>query len=520
MGITGLFHRNGNELNRGDGTHPGHARPAAPAASAGPCVQALESRTLLSFGPAGPEFRVNTTTTDAQQTFGYTPGESVASDADGDFVVTWSGYGQDGSDWGVYAQRYDAAGVARGGEFRVNQTTTGPQYLSKAAMDADGDFVITWTSQYRAGDPGDVYARRYDAAGAARGGEFLVNQTTAGNQSESAAAMDADGDFVVTWTRAAIGRDEVYARRYDAQGVARGGEFRVNTSSNFHADDSTAAMDDDGDFVVVWNSLDQDGSFSGVYAQRYGDADRPPPAASVAARHVFYNNSAFDGNNPAANTSDDAAVATDKRALLPGQTASAANVSSYSRGINGVMIDVLNLPPATVSGGLLGVNDVAVRTTSPTAPNTWASGPAPSSVSVRPGPNGGHRVTLIWSDNAIANRWAEVKLLANADTGLAAPDVFRLGNLIGDADGSRAVNLGDFGALRQDFGRTGLSIANGRADFNRDGAVNLADFGLLRGNFGKSVPATPPALSPSASSSSSFAARLLADADAGADKEA
>ena len=40
-------------------------------------------------------------------------------------VITWSSYGQDGSQSGVLAQRYNAAGVAEGGEFQVNSYTTG-----------------------------------------------------------------------------------------------------------------------------------------------------------------------------------------------------------------------------------------------------------------------------------------------------------------------------------------------------------------------------------------------------------
>src|SRR5262249_18344584 len=72
------------------------------------------------------EALVNTTTLDVQQTFYQSP-HAVAMDAAGDYVVTWSSYGQDGSGWGVYAQRYDVNGKALGGEFRVNTTTLGDQ---------------------------------------------------------------------------------------------------------------------------------------------------------------------------------------------------------------------------------------------------------------------------------------------------------------------------------------------------------------------------------------------------------
>ena len=55
--------------------------------------------------------------------------------------------------------------------------------------------------------------------------------------------------------------------------------------------------------------------------------------AAVVGRYVFYNNSVWDGDNPAANGGDDLAIALDKQALLPGQTASFANYTSYSRGL-------------------------------------------------------------------------------------------------------------------------------------------------------------------------------------------
>src|SRR5437867_2874010 len=72
-------------------------------------LEELERREMLSVSPIGAEFRVNTYTTGDQRTFIESPG-SVATDAAGDFVVTWSSFGQTGdSGWGVYAQRYNAA---------------------------------------------------------------------------------------------------------------------------------------------------------------------------------------------------------------------------------------------------------------------------------------------------------------------------------------------------------------------------------------------------------------------------
>lgn len=102
-------------------------------------VQPLEPRVLLSITPVGPEFKVNTFTTSTQAT---TFSRSIASEDNGNFVVVWSSFNQDFSSWGVYGQRYDANGIAQGGEFRVNTFTLTEQQNPAVAMDADGDFVV------------------------------------------------------------------------------------------------------------------------------------------------------------------------------------------------------------------------------------------------------------------------------------------------------------------------------------------------------------------------------------------
>ncbi|MEX2114325.1 MAG: hypothetical protein WD845_14120 [Pirellulales bacterium] len=192
------------------GTRP-HRRPRLR-------FEALEDRRLLSVVPDGPEFLVNTFTTDGQ----YNP--SVATDVDGDFVVAWQSFGQEHLS-GIYAQRYNAGGVALGSEFQVNTTETDQQLDPSVAMDADGDFVVVWTSEpfLAAGQDGDgdgVYAQRYNAAGVAQGSEFRVNTYTIGDQNDATVAMDADGDFVVVWTSVAQENGfDVYAQRYNAAGM-------------------------------------------------------------------------------------------------------------------------------------------------------------------------------------------------------------------------------------------------------------------------------------------------------------
>jgi phosphoheptose isomerase len=201
-------------------------------------------------------------------------------DADGDFVIVWQSAGQDGSGDGVYGQRYNAAGVAQGTEFLVNTYTTDGQGFSSVAMDADGDFVVVWTSFDQDVSFDSVYGQRYNAAGVAQGTEFLVNTYTTPetytipDQNFSSVAMDADGDFVVVWQ--SLGQDGssygIFGQRYNAAGVAQGAEFRLNTFTTDNQRHPSIAMDADGDFIAAWRSDGQDGSSSGVYARRFTGA--------------------------------------------------------------------------------------------------------------------------------------------------------------------------------------------------------------------------------------------------------
>ncbi|MCA9094757.1 MAG: hypothetical protein KDA68_14820, partial [Planctomycetaceae bacterium] len=231
----------------------------------------LESRTLLSAGPIGSEVRVSTYTVSNQVS------PSIAMDADGDYVITWSGNIQDGSGYGIYAQRYNSLRQPQGNEFRVNVWTTGKQEDPVIAMDADGDFVIAWTSELQDGSGTAIAAQRYNAAGVPQGTELHVNTWTDSYQINPSIAMDADGDFVIAWSSFLQdgGGFGIYAQRYNALGAPQGAEFRVNTSTNTDQLSPSIAMDALGDFVISWRSFGQDGQYNGIYAQRFDSAGVP-----------------------------------------------------------------------------------------------------------------------------------------------------------------------------------------------------------------------------------------------------
>jgi hypothetical protein len=220
--------------------------------------------------PLGPEFRVNAYTTLSQGQ------ASVASDASGNFVAVWNSLGQDGSGRGIFAQRFAASGDALGPEFRVNSYTMFNQERPAVAADPSGSFVVAWNT-YGSGDANGVFGQRFDSAGAALGSEFRVNTFTTGLQTDPSIAVDAAGNFVVAWRTFSPGGGayDISAQRYASSGAPLGAEFRVNSYFPNAQVAPSVASDATGNFVVVWQSENQDGSMQGIFGQRYMSSGVP-----------------------------------------------------------------------------------------------------------------------------------------------------------------------------------------------------------------------------------------------------
>ena len=206
--------------------------------------------------------------------------------------------------------------------------------------------------------------------------------------------------------------------------------------------------------------------------------------STVTGRYVFYNQSKFDGNDAAANANDDNAIATDKIALLPGQSSSFANYTNYNRGLNGIMIDIAGLPP----GAGLSASDCEFKVGNSNTPSEWAALTAAPTVLIRQGAGvgGSSRVTLIWPAGAAIKQWLQVTVKANSNTGLGTPDVFYFGNAVGESGnvtGDYSVSLSDELLARNNpVSIIPGALVTNRFDFNRDGTVSVIDQLLSRNN--------------------------------------
>ena len=172
----------------------------------------------------------------------------------------------------------------------MNTYTPDPQYKPDVASDSQGNFVVVWQSPFQDGYGYGIFGQRYAASGARLGAEFQINTSTSGDQVDPAVARGAAGDFVVTWRGKDEDVDGTVARRFSPGGVPIGSDFRVNTYTTSDQLHPKVALLGNGNIVVTWESIGQDGSFSAVYAQRYacgvlGDTDGN---GTVAVADVFY----------------------------------------------------------------------------------------------------------------------------------------------------------------------------------------------------------------------------------------
>ncbi len=147
-------------------------------------------------------------------------------------------------------------------------------------MDADGDFVVAWNSNGQDGSIDGVFGRRFNAAGTPQGVEFQVNTYTASSQTSVDLAMEPGGDFVAAWNSfdqdgASTG---VFARLFSGAGAAQAAEFQVNNYTPDAQDNPAIGLAPDGDFVVTWESTGQDGNLEAIVARRVSAAGVPQAA--------------------------------------------------------------------------------------------------------------------------------------------------------------------------------------------------------------------------------------------------
>jgi len=173
--------------------------------------------------PQGSEFIVNTTTANAQEN------PDIIALSNGGFVVSWMSY--DGSDYEIHTRLFNATGAATSAEITVN--TYMPSDQSNASITAlnSGDFVVVWESQGQDGSNLGIYAQRFNLSGTPQGSEFIVNTTTTNAQEDPDVIALSNGGFAVIWeSYGATNEYEIHTRLFNSTGTATSSEIVVNST--------------------------------------------------------------------------------------------------------------------------------------------------------------------------------------------------------------------------------------------------------------------------------------------------
>ena len=266
------------------------------------------------FEPVSSDFLVNTLTS------GWQSKQSVASAANGHFMVVWHG-----SSGAVKGQVFDADGIKIGSELPVNPqrfsgnsdiasdvegnfwavSGDGAGYFSKYSnagellIDsqifhdasnpydpkitalADGRMLVSW---YDGGDPAgsDIFGQLISADGALLGDVVLLNTTVADSQRTLAISGLTSGGFVAAWQSYLQDGSlyGIYARVFDASG-AGGAEFRVNTQGFENQVSPDVIARSDGGFVIGWTDTAPPQQ---VYLQAYAAGGSPEGINEVISR--------------------------------------------------------------------------------------------------------------------------------------------------------------------------------------------------------------------------------------------
>lgn len=246
-----------------------------------PLIKTLATWTglcLLALSPAAAQFEERRLADDTRvnDELASTQGRPEVSAFDGGWVAVWES--REGvADLEIRAQIKTGLWVSD--DILVNDSSLGTQSGPAVGTDAQGNFVVVWSSNEPAEFGGDgsgwgIAARLFQADGTPRGASFQVNDFTAGHQMHPRVAMAADGSFIVTWrSNGSFGTDDsgssVQARLFDANATPIGLEFQVNDYTTFNQAYPDVAISTDGSFNIAWQSLLQDGSIDGIYVRRF-----------------------------------------------------------------------------------------------------------------------------------------------------------------------------------------------------------------------------------------------------------
>ncbi|WP_349266997.1 VCBS domain-containing protein [Veronia pacifica] len=200
--------------------------------------------------------------------------------SDGSYVVAWQSYDQDGDDYGIFAQHFDAKGNKVGSEYQLNTSTVDTQSDVSLSVFSDDTFIASWHS-YHIGvsSPDDVMGRKFSQNGTPLTDELNFNVSTSSNYQTRVTAL-ADDSYVLSWESAQV----IKSQRFNTDDTKLGNETTVSTSSTARYAESGAFSD--GGYVIAWFAGNVDGNSDGIVKQQFDNNGNKVGSETVVNTHV------------------------------------------------------------------------------------------------------------------------------------------------------------------------------------------------------------------------------------------
>ena len=159
---------------------------------------------------------------------------TISMDSKGDFVVAWRNHDKVSDT--VMARRYNLSGTPTSNLITVVTGSNNTYHSPAVAIDSVGAFVVAWVQEDAPFVGDSIHAQRYDANGHVSGSPITVIQADSNTNTpwSPSVAMNAVGDFVVTWSiyNNKSNASFVYAHAFRSSGQSRGSQFTVAQGDN------------------------------------------------------------------------------------------------------------------------------------------------------------------------------------------------------------------------------------------------------------------------------------------------
>ncbi len=215
--------------------------------------------------PMTDEFCVNTER-DGNQTY-----PAVATDTQGRALIAWQGPGTDGEE-DIYACIFDVNGIALTDELFVNTTTSGQQMNPNVATNGNGTFLVVWEDEQVSGRTA-IVGRMLNEFGTPLSPEFPIDSGSWDCRYPDA-AMNSSGNFSVVWMRDRSSNTTV-CRSFDPNGVATTEPLEVNIEGISSITCPSIAMSPKGHFIIVWDGDPNRASEDQIHARLFDPNGEP-----------------------------------------------------------------------------------------------------------------------------------------------------------------------------------------------------------------------------------------------------